>query len=354
MYSLIMRKYFSMMAKRRITLQDVARIANVSTATVSRVANGNHQVDAKLQTRVLAAARQLGLDLTSSRKNRNIAFILGNRNVLNEFQSQVLLGVEGYCAQRGWDLQFISFISDMGGPDRKLQLPQALTRQDRVGGVILSGTHSANILSALRELRIPFSVMGNNIVGDWKPEECDCVTSDDVRGASEITQYLISQGHQAIYFIGDQRLPWYARCAEGYRRIMKDAGLEPRFSEIHSEDRELGYLAAKSLLVSGGRPTAIFAGNDQAAAGVYEALQESGIRIPDDISVVGFNDTMGSVLHPALTTAREFSKEQGRHLAELVLRRIESPEKPPQHIVIPTALIRRDSARNLNPTSSQS
>jgi LacI family transcriptional regulator len=339
------------MPRKKITLQDVARAAKVSTATVSRVANGNPQVELEIQTRVLATARRLGIDLTSTRKNRSIAFVLGNRDTLNEFQSQVLMGAEGYCAQRGWDLQFISFVSELGISARNLQLPQALTRQDRVGGVILSGTHSASVLSALRELRIPFSVMGNNIVGDWRPEEYDCVTSDDVRGSSEITQYLISQGHRSIYFVGDQRLPWYARCAEGNRRTMQEAGLAANFSAIHSGDRELGYLAAKSLLINGRRPTAIFAGNDQAAAGVYGALQESGIRIPDDISVAGFNDTIGSVLHPALTTAREFSKEQGRHLAEFVLRRIQEPDQPPQQVVIPTELIRRDSVRPMAATT---
>ena len=335
------------MPKAKVTLQDVARVAKVSAATVSRVANGNPQVEAEIQARVLAAARQLGMDLTGTRKNRSLAFLLGNRDILNEFQSQVLMGVEGYCAQQGWDLRFISFVSDLGSSVRNLRLPQALTRQDRVGGVVLSGTHSASVLLALRELRIPFSVMGNNIVGDWRQEDYDCVTTDDRRGSSEVTQYLISQGHRAIYFIGDRRLPWYARCAEGYRQTMQEAGLEPAFSEIHSEDRELGYLAAKSLLVNRRRPTAIFAGNDQAAAGVYAALQESGVRIPDDISVVGFNDTIGSVLHPALTTAREFSREQGRHLAEFVLRRIQSPDGPPQRVVIPTELIRRDSVRQV-------
>lgn len=339
------------MSNKKVTLQDVARTANVSAATVSRVANGNSKVEPDIQMRVLAAARQLGIDLMSSRKNRSIAFVLGNRDMLNEFQSQVLMGAESYCTKRGWDLQFISFVSDLGVPAQNLQLPEALTRQNRTGGVILSGTHSASMLSALSQKRIPFSVMGNNIVGNWRPEHYDCVTTDDVHGASEVTNYLISQGHRTIHFIGDQRFPWYARCAAGYRLAMIDAGMEPRFSDIHSEDRELGYLATKSLLINGQRPTAIFAGNDQAAAGVYEALQESGVRIPDDVSVAGFNDTIGTVLHPALTTAREFSKEQGRHLAEFVLRRIQEPDQPPQQVVIPTELIRRDSVRSIAASS---
>jgi len=335
-------------SKRR--LLDVARLAKVSPATVSRVANGNPQVDAQIQTAVYAAAKKLGIDLTLNRKNRTIAFVLGNRETVNEFQSRILLGAEGYCAQHDWDLQFISFRCDLNAPPANLRLPHALTKPNRPGGVILSGTHSVSIFSSLRERRIPFSVVGNNIVGDWRPDECDCVSTDDVRGSAEITKHLIAQGHSAIWYIGNLRLPWFARCANGYQAAMKEAGLEPHFSEIHSEDRELGYLAVKSLLASGERPTALFVGTDQAASGVYQALQESGIHIPDDISVAGFNDTLGDVLHPGLTTVREFPKELGTHLAEFTLRRIQEPELPPQQLVMPTELIRRESVRRIAPS----
>jgi DNA-binding LacI/PurR family transcriptional regulator len=229
-----------------------------------------------------------------------------------------------------------------------VRLPEALMRSNRPSGVILTGTHSVSILAALSERKIPFSLVGNNIVGDWQPEQYDCVFTDDVRGSSDITRHLIMQGHRNIWYIGNQRLPWFARCAAGYRQAMKEADLEPRFSEISSEDRELGYLAVKALLGSGERPTALFAGTDQAASGVYQALQESGIRIPDDISVAGFNDTIGEVLHPGLTTVREFPKELGGHLAEFALRRIHEPDLPPQQLVMPTELIRRESVRQVS------
>ena len=339
------------MRTSKTRLQDVARAANVSPATVSRVTNGNPQVDPQIQAAVFAAAKKLGVDLTLSRKNRTIAFVLGNRDTVNEFQSRVLLGAEGYCAQNDWDLQFISFRRDLNAPPANLQLPHALTKPHRPGGVILSGTHSVSILAALRERRIPFAVVGNNIVGDWRPEECDCVYTDDVRGSAELTRHLIAQGHAAIWYIGNLRLPWFARCAKGYEESMKEAGLEPRFSEIHSEDRELGYLAVKSLLASGERPTALFVGTDQAASGVYQALQESGIRIPDDVSVAGFNDTIGDVLHPGLTSVREFPRELGTHLAEFTLRRIQEPDLPPQQLLLPTELIRRESVRRITPVS---
>jgi DNA-binding LacI/PurR family transcriptional regulator len=333
----------------KTTLHDIAKLANVSAATVSRVANGNPQVDAEIQARVHAASRKLGIDLTTTRKNRVVAFVLGNRDNLNEFQSRILLGAEAFCNQHGWDLQFISFRFDLSAPAGNLRLPPALTRKDRVGGVILSGTHSVSILLALHQHRIPFSVASNNIIGEWQSEDYDCVATDDLRGSAEITQHLISMGHRKIVFIGDRSLPWYARCAEGYRRTMMEAGFEPRYSEIRSQDRELGYLAVKSLLAKNESPTAIFAGNDQAATGVYRALQELGIRIPDDISVAGFNDTMGDLLYPALTTVREFPNELGVHLAEFTLRRIQEPDIPPQQMLMPTELIRRDSIRSIEP-----
>lgn len=326
---------------------EVARRAKVSPGAVSRIAEGNPKIAPSVQASVLAAARDLGVNLKPGASNRTITFILGNRDTVNEFQSKVLLGAEGYCTGQDWALHFVSFRSDLNAPLSSLSLPDILTSSNRPSGVILSGTHSANILAALSEKKIPFSLVGNNIVGEWQPEQYDCVFTDDVRGSADITRHLIAQGHRNVWYIGNQRLPWFARCARGYRQAMKEADLEARFSEIGSEDRELGYLAVKALLASGERPTALFVGTDQAASGVYQALQESGIRIPEDISVAGFNDTIGEVLHPGLTTVREFPKELGVHLAEFTLRRIQEPSLAPQQLVMPTELIRRESVRQI-------
>lgn len=324
---------------------EIGRLAKASPSAVSRMAQS--KVARSEQGSLLAAARDLGVNVTPDARSRTITFILGNRDTVNEFQSKVLLGAEGYCTGQDWALHFVSFRSDLNAPLSNVSLPEILTSSNRPSGVILSGTHSANILAALCEEEIPFSLVGNNIVGDWQPEQYDCVFTDDVRGSADITRHLIAQGHRNIWYIGNQRLPWFARCARGYRQAMKEADLEARFSEIGSEDRELGYLAVKALLANGERPTALFVGTDQAASGVYQALQESGIRIPDDISVAGFNDTIGEVLHPGLTTVREFPKELGVHLAEFTLRRIQEPDLPPQQLVMPTELIRRESVRQI-------
>lgn len=331
---------------------EVAALAGVNASTVLHVANGSQRIPSSVRSSVLAAARKLGVSLTASGRNRTIAFMLGNRDTVNEFQSKILIGAEGYCTQHGWDLQFMCFRSELNAPLGSAGLPEALTRSNRPGGVILTGTHSAGTLSALSERKIPFSVVGNNIVGDWNPEQYDCVFTDDINGSTEITRYLIAQGHRNIWYIGNRRLPWFARCADGYLRAMTEADLEPHFSEISSEDRELGYLAVKALLASGQRPTALFVGTDQAASGVYQALQSSGIRIPEDMSVAGFNDTIGEVLHPGLTTVREFPKELGEHLAEFTLRRIQESELPPQQLLMPTQLIRRESVRHIKSSST--
>ena len=323
---------------------DVARLAKSSRIT---------QSNSNASSVHAPAANSLGLSSASGSKSRTITFVLGNRDTINEFQAKIVLGAEGFCTQHDWALNFISFRSDLSAPSGNVLLPDVLSQPNRTAGVILSGTHSTNILAALRERNIPFSLVGNNIVGDWQPEQYDCVFTDDVSGSAQITRHLVSQGHRNIWYIGNQRLPWFARCARGYLQAMKEADLEPHFSEIVSEDRELGYLAAKALLSRGERPTALFVGTDQAASGVYQALQESGIRIPDDISVAGFNDTIGEVLHPGLTTVREFPKELGVHLAEFTIRRINEPGLRPQQLVMPTELIRRESVRQLVPGHSQ-
>jgi DNA-binding LacI/PurR family transcriptional regulator len=126
---------------------------------------------------------------------------------------------------------------------------------------------------------------------------------------------------------------------------MVQAGLQPHFSEIHSNDRELGYLAMRSILSRRERVTAVIAGSDQIARGIYEALNQSGLRIPEDISVAGFNDSEASFMHPTLTSVQEFPEELGKHLAEFVLRRIQEPEREPQQLTIPTRVVVRESTR---------
>jgi len=332
--------------RSRIGLREVAAIAGVSLATVSRVMNGNNRVDLEIQKRVHDAASKLEVDFSQRNKTKALAFLLCNRTVLNAFHSRILIGAEEYCAEHGWDIIFLSFNYSPQIPWRELHLPNVMQRRDVVRAVLLAGTNSPNLIELLEHKGITLVALGNNLINQSQTLSHDVVFSDDVQGAYDITRHLIALGHKHICFVGNTQLPWFFRCHSGYSKAMEEAGLETRRSVIQSEnDGEIGYLGTKALLASREQVTAIFAGNDPSAHGVYKALRDSGLRIPDDISVAGCNDTVGGWLYPGLTTIREFPEQLGKSMVELSLRRIADPRGAPRSIVIPTELIKRDSCR---------
>lgn len=329
----------------KVGLREIAKAAHVSIATASRVMNGNGRVDPEIQKVVLAEARKLGVTPSQQFKSRTLAFLLSNRAMLHAFHSRILSGAEAHCAARGWDMVFLSYHYSPHTPWNELHLPRVIARRDLIRGVILAGTNSTNLLELLRQRAITFSVLGNNVMGEQaRIEKCDVVYADDIQGGFDATHHLLRLGHRSIWFVGNDRLPWFARFLQGYRRAMLESGLTPRESTVDSErDTECGFLGTKSLLARGEEVTAIVAGNDEVAGGVYKALRDRGLSIPQDVAVVGCDDTVGMWLFPALSTTREFPEQLGKNLVEAVLRRIEAPDQEPQSITVPTEFIRRDS-----------
>jgi DNA-binding LacI/PurR family transcriptional regulator len=335
-------------AGKKTGLREIAALAEVSITTVSRVLNGNNRVDPAIQQKVLEAAARLDVDPAKRNKTKALAFLLSNRAMLHAFHSRVLKGAETCCAAHGWDMIFLSFNYSQHTPWQELHLPKVVQRKDMVRAVILAGTNSPNMLELLERRGISSVVLGNNVMGEPKQTGFDVIYSDETQGSQDMTRYLISLGHRHIGYVGNLRLPWFGRCFAGYTSAMEKAGLTPMHSSIDSEeDGEIGYLGAKSLLAGAQPPTAIFAGNDQTAHGVYKAVRDSGLQIPNDISVVGCDDTVGSLLFPSLTTIREFPEQLGKQMVELALNRIASPSLAPQTVTIPTEFIRRDSCRSI-------
>lgn len=325
-------------------LGDVAKLAGVSIATVYRVASGNADVSREIQKRVRDAAAKLEIGLDRRKKTNVLAFLLSNRDMLHPFHSHVLMGAEAACTARGWDMIFQIFRYDADLPWKDLHLPRILQRRDLVRAAILAGTNSVNLLELLQQREIPFAVLGNNVVGNQEQLGFDAVFSDDIQGAYEMTRHLQNLHHKDIWFIGNNAEPWSARCFSGYERAMDEMKLSSRVISLESgKAAEVGYLATKSLLARGDPATAILGSTDETAEGIYKALRERNIRIPDDISVAGCNDTFGSRLNPPLTTIREFPEQLGRRMVDLVFNRIGSPEPAAQQITIPTELVRRES-----------
>ncbi len=334
---------------KKPTLHHLAQLAQVSPATVSRVAAGNTSVDPAIRERVLRTAEKLGIDFEDRRKDkaRIIGFLLGNRDSLHDFQSRLLLGAERYCAQHDWQLLFMSYHYAPTTAPEALHIPQLRHEHSNVHAVILGGMNHPNLIEMLAQRKIPCSVLGNNVSGKWNPELCDVVYSDDIRGAYDATRHLIAHGHRRISYVGNLDLPWFARCAEGYTKAVHDAGFQPHYIDLRSDGTELGYLGGKMLRNAAPRATAVLAGSDLVASGIYSALREDGIIVPDDVSVASINDTDAPLFHPALTSVKEFPEELGRQLAEFALNRLRSPSRPPQHVTIPTRLQIRQSVASV-------
>lgn len=339
--------------KGKVGLREIASAANVSVATVSRVLSGHSRVAPEIRQVVLREAKRLGVDPSQRNKARTLAFLLSNRAMLHEFHSRILSGAEAQCAVHGWDIVYLSFNYSSNVSWNNLHLPKVLQRTDLVRAVILAGTNSTNLIQLLEHEGICFAVLGNNVIGDEEDlKKHDTVFADDIQGGLDATRFLINQGHKDIVFVGNPRLPWFARCFEGFRRAMQENGLEPRTSCTDSENEsEIGYLGTKSLLSRNEPVTAILAGNDPTAHGVYKALRDRQIRIPEDISVVGCDDTVGMWLSPALSTTREFPEQLGKQLVELVLSRLADPDRPAQRVIVPSEFIRRDSCAPANATA---
>jgi DNA-binding LacI/PurR family transcriptional regulator len=330
---------------KRVKLIDVARAANVSASTVSRVTTGRTAVTPEIRDRVIKAAVEVGFDLDGRKDSRIIAFVLSNRGVLHPFHCSVLMGAEAYCAEHDYGLLFLPFAYSSRVAWQELRLPAILGRPQVASGVIVAGTNSQNLLDLFTHEGIPWVVLGNNVTGDWDHREVSAVFFDDVGGAYELARYLISLGHHRIGFAGNVRLPWFARRYQGYCRAMDEAGLAPRASEVSStEGEEIGYLAAKLMLQGPARVSAVLAGDDRVARGVYQAAKDSEMNIPGEISVAGFNDTPeASALHPPLTSVRVFTEQVGKQLAQLLLKKIARPDLKGEPVSLPTQLIKRES-----------
>ncbi|MPY89613.1 MAG: LacI family DNA-binding transcriptional regulator [Luteitalea sp.] len=328
----------------RITLEEIARAAKVSVATASRAINKTGRVSADAERRVRSATMRLGAERQRAGRTRILCFLLANRPMLHPFHAQVLMGAQAYAAEHGNHILFFPFDYGPDVPAEEIRLPLLLDRRGLVDGYVVGGLSSPNLLALLRRMGLPFAVLANNVLGEWRSEEFDTVWMDDVGGAYELTRYLYGAGHRAIWFLSNRRFPT-ARMYQGYARAMEEAGLEPKLIVSDSADeRDSGYIAAKGLLSGRERVTAIFAHSDSAAHGAYDAAGGCGLKIPEDISIAGFGDRPeAAALSPPLITVWGYPDQTGRRLAELVLKRIADPGGPPMTVTLPTKLIRRDS-----------
>lgn len=328
------------------TLKDIAKEANVSLATVSRVLNYDETLKILDETRqrVFEAAGKLDYDKNSMKRKKNklklgLIYPLTHDEEMNDpFYFSVRFAIEQKCVAEGFPLVPI----DLETPPEKLP---------NLDGIICLGTFSKAMVERIRSYGRPTTFV------DCNPDEkaFDSVTIGMGGAVREIMDYLSSRGHKKIAFIGiadfyKDGTPVDDARITVYTDWMKAKGLyNPAYVRMGELSPKSGYLAIKELLSLPDPPTAVFVANDSLAVGCYKAAHEMEKRIPEDISIIGCNDIPSAkYLVPPLTTVHLHMNTMGSEAVKLMEERIKSGRKVSVRMVIPCTLEERESVSALH------
>ncbi len=338
-----------------VTVHDVARHAGVSIATVSRALNDRSRISVETRDRVLRVAAELGYhpnDLArglAGMATRTIALLLPD--ITNPFFPELVKGVQTVADQRGHLLLMCHNADD----EAKAIADLVLLRRKRVDGILLVAGTLPGVGVVAASAGIPTVVLDRRVPG----LDADLVTVDHRAGARLGVGHLLGLGHRQIaHLTGPAEVVSSQERGEGWRQALLAAGVDPAPELLVHGDftEDGGYAAGRELLGRTAGITAVFAANDLAAIGLLRALTEAGLRVPHDVSVVGFDGVhLAAYTSPKLTTVAQPIFELGRTAAELLLDRLAGtpdPDAEPKTLVLPTRLELRNSTAP-NPLSCQ-
>ncbi len=337
------------------TINDVARLAGVSIKTVSRVMNNEPNVREETRSKVKDAANLLHYrpNLLARSLAGSRSFLLGllYHNPVPTYINEMHRGVIERCRQNGYHLLAEPQDLHSGELERSIA---GLLATIRLDGVILTPPlcDMAVVLQTVEAANVPYV----RVAPFLYPGRTATVRMDETRAAYEMTQYLQKLGHRNIGFVmghpehGGTHLRY-----QGFVSAMREAGLEPRAEWVKQGyfSFESGVEVGNAFFAKGAtRPTAIFSSNDDMAFGMMSVAQQMGVKIPDDVSIVGFDDTPGcTLIWPHLTTIRQPVHDMAYAAADILLSRNSVDENAPPFTAVtrelPFTLIERDSARKI-------
>ncbi|MBN2146413.1 MAG: LacI family DNA-binding transcriptional regulator [Anaerolineales bacterium] len=334
--------------KRSITIRDVAVAAGVSVSTVSRVLNNKDDVSIETQERVKTVIAEMGyassLAARGMRSHRTNVIGLIMPDVVSLYSFAVLQGVNRAIAQLHYDL-----IVYTNGDIRKNETAD----QESYYVSLLNGSITDGVI-VVAPAATKFSTAAPVVAIDPNNESpgCPAIISTNRDGALQAMDYLIGLGHRQIgHITGRLELVSAIRRLQGYKDGLAKAGIpyDENLVQVSDFTTETAYECAHRLFRLANPPTAIFASNDMSAIGVYRAAQELGLRIPEDLSVVGFDNLPETAcLTPALTTIDQFLTEMGTIAVDMVVKLIRGEALESNLRKIATELIVRDSCQRMN------
>lgn len=333
-----------------VTIRDVAREAGVGVGTASRALSGNPHVSDATRAHVLEVAEDLGFRPSSVAR----AFSRGRTHTLEiimplftrDFYIEVLRGTEEALAATDYSL-LVQTIERATDRERLIRRPRVRGRVD--GALLVSLRPTRAMLQRFTEARVPL------VLADVEYARLSSVAIDHEAAAMVAVRHLMDLGHRRIGLIDHPEDPFvpldpHSR-QRGYRRALLDAGLtpHPELEWVTEDTPHAGATAMQSLLALREQPTAIFAGSDTQAVGALDIARQHGLRVPEDLSVVGYND-IELAPYLGLTTMRVPMRELGRLGIQMLVSLLEDPSTPHQHIRLPSELVvRRTTADKLQP-----
>ena len=331
-----------------VTIKDIASKANVSIATVSRYLNNPEVVSAKTGKTIQEAIEELDYtpnDIARSLITNNsytIGLILPDIN--NVFYPPILRGIEDIAEQ--YDYIFFLCNTDQNIRREKKYIDVLLSK--RAAGMIFIGTRptddekNRHIFTLSKKL--PVLLLYEHFEG------ISSITTDDMLGSYKAVNYLLDLGHRDIAFVSaPPNFSTYVRKRRGYEKALREAGIPFRDEYVVYQDayESGGYQAMCQLLKLKNRPTAVHAVNDQMAIGVMRAALENGLKIPEDLSVVGFsNSSISSQIYPRLTTVNQFGYDVGKMAAKKIINMINKKDvDKTMELIEPELVVRNSCAR---------